>query len=222
MKSIFKINKKTKASSTKPKFLEGIKVQNTKGEDVIISDFWKKQTVVLKVLRRFGCPLCRYESRLLSELKPEFDALDIKLIAIGFENVGLNDFLSGGYWDWEILVDNERNVHTSLDLKKVPVSVGLKDLMSSATRAAIMAATKAGIQGDFKGDGFQLGGTFVVEKATSKLLYAYRQVGAGSYSSLKEVYESCGGDPEEVDEKAPEECIAYVKTCIDSRKCFTK
>ncbi|KAJ9052758.1 hypothetical protein DSO57_1031036 [Entomophthora muscae] len=220
MKSIFKINKSTKAPAVKPKFLEGIKVKNSKGEDVIISDFWKKQTVVLKVLRRFGCPLCRYESRLLSELKPEFDALDIKLIAIGFENVGLNDFLSGGYWDWEILVDNERSVHTSLDLKKIPVSAGLKDLMSSATRAAIMAATKAGIQGDLKGDGFQLGGTFVIEKGTSKLLYEYRQVGAGSYSSLKEVYGSCGGDPEEVDEKAPEECITYVKMCTEKGECY--
>ncbi|KAJ9052756.1 hypothetical protein DSO57_1031034, partial [Entomophthora muscae] len=203
-----------------PKFLDGIRVKDSKGEDFIISNFWKKQTVVLKVLRRFGCPLCRYESRLLSELKPEFDALDIKLIAIGFENVGLEDFLSGEYWDWEILVDNERSVHIALDLKKVPVSAGLKDLMSSATRAAIMAATKAGIQGDLKGDGFQLGGTFVIEKETSKILYEYRQLGADSYTSLKEVYESCGGDPEEVDEKAPKECITYIKRCNEKGKCY--
>ncbi|KAJ9052760.1 hypothetical protein DSO57_1031038 [Entomophthora muscae] len=221
MKSIFKINKKSTAPVAKRKFLDGIKVQNTKGEDVVISDYWKKQTVVLKVLRRFGCPLCRYESRLLSELKPEFDAMKIKLIAIGFENVGLEDFLSGGYWDWEILIDNERSVHTALDLKKVPVSTGLKDLMSSATRAAIAAANKAGIQGDLKGDGFQLGGTFVIEKGTGELLYEFRQVGAGSYTSLKEIYMSCGGDPDEVDEKAPEECIAYVKMCTDKGKCFS-
>ncbi|KAJ9089051.1 hypothetical protein DSO57_1016839 [Entomophthora muscae] len=219
MKTSFRISKKHVASSAKPKFLEGIKVLNSQGQYVLVSDFWKRYTVVLKVVRRFGCPLCRYESRLLSELKPEFNALNIKLIAIGCEDVGLDDFLMGGYWDWEILVDNERNVHTALNLKKVSVSMGFKDLMSSATRAAITAANQSGIGGDFKGDGLQLGGTFVVEKGTGKVLYEYRQLGAGSYTSLKEIYKCCGGDPDEVEEKAPETCITYVKMTDLDVKC---
>ncbi|KAI9292788.1 hypothetical protein K502DRAFT_355798 [Neoconidiobolus thromboides FSU 785] len=219
VKSFFKLNKKPKSSLGKPGFLEGIKVKDSKGGQIIISDLWKRQTCVLKVLRRFGCPLCRYESRILSELKDEFDELNIKLVAVGFEDVGLGDFLSGGYWDWQILIDDERSVHKALDLPKLPVSAGLKDLMSSATRAAIAAAQKAGISGDLKGDGFQLGGTFVVEKETGKLLYEFRQLGAGAYTSSKEIYEACGGDPDDIEEKAPEECIAYVKRCTSKETC---
>ncbi|KAJ9057843.1 hypothetical protein DSO57_1004625 [Entomophthora muscae] len=221
VKSFFKVSKKTAAPASKPKFLEGITVKNAKGDPVVVSDLWKRTTVILKVLRRFGCPLCRYESRLLSELKPELDALGIKLAAVGFEDVGLSDFLAGGYWDWDILIDTERSVHKALNLPKLPVSAGLKDLMSAATRSAIAAAQKAGITGDLKGDGFQLGGTFVVEKVTGELLYDFKQVGAGSYCSLKEIYEACGGDPDDIDEKAPEDCIAYTKkVCTIGGECF--
>lgn len=190
-------------------FLEGIEVQRETGEKVLLTSLWRSQVVVLKVLRRLGCPLCRYETRLLSELKPEFDALKIKFLAVGFEKVGLYDFLSGCYWDWEVLVDAERAVYLALDLKRMSVSAGLKDLVSSSTLAAIRASNRAGIYGDFQGDGFQLGGTFVVERETGKILYEYRQVGPGSYVSLKEVYERCGGDPDDVDEQAPKQCISY-------------
>lgn len=217
---LFKLKKKTKILVDKPKFLQGIKVRTVEGEMVTLSDYWEYNTVVLKILRRFGCPLCRFESRLLSELKPEFESMGIKLLAVGFEEIGFGDFISGGYWNWDILIDKERNTYSALALKRTPVAAGIFDLMSGATIAALSAAQKAGIRGDLRGDGFQLGGTFVVEKGTSKLLYEYRQEGAGSYASLKELFEICGGDPDEVEEKAPEECIVYKKICNVGNKCF--
>ncbi|KAJ9080390.1 hypothetical protein DSO57_1025599 [Entomophthora muscae] len=211
MKQMFKITKKTFTIANKPRFLKGVLVQNSKGEDVAISDCWKKHIVVLKVLRRFGCPLCRYESRLLSELKAEFDALDIKLVAIGFERVGLEDFLAGGFWSWEVLIDCERSVHMALGVKKMSVSEGIQDLMSSSTRAAVSASVMGETYGDLRGDSFQLGGTYVIEKKSGSILYEFRQAGVGHHASLKEIYSSCGGDPEQVEEKSPRECITYRK-----------
>ncbi|KAJ9089052.1 hypothetical protein DSO57_1016840 [Entomophthora muscae] len=209
MKSFFKIKKKAAIPAVKHKFLDGIKVKNSKGEHVLISDYWKRYTVVLKVVRRFGCLLCRYETRLLSELKPEFDALKVRFLAIGFEDVGLYDFLSGCFWDWEVLIDTEQAVHLALGLKRMPMSAGVKDLISSTTRAAILASNRAGIYGDFRGNGFQLGGTFIVEKGTSRLLYEHRQSSPGCYVSLKELYSCCGGNPDDIDEQAPPQCISY-------------
>ncbi|KAJ9052414.1 hypothetical protein DSO57_1034439 [Entomophthora muscae] len=209
MKSFFKLGK-TQAAS-RGKLLEGITVANGDGQQVLLSNFWKTKTVLLKVLRRFGCPLCRYEISLLSELKPEFDALDVKLIAIGFEKLELKDYLAGRYGDWEVLVDTKKEVYSALNLKKVSVSTVIKDLISSSRRAAISAAAQAGIHGNLKGDGFQLGGTFVIEKGTGELVYEFRQSSVSDFSSLKEIYQSCNGDPADVEEKAPRECINYIK-----------
>ncbi|KAJ9054194.1 hypothetical protein DSO57_1017157 [Entomophthora muscae] len=220
VKSIFKITTRSKLPEKKLGFLEGIKVQNSKGAMLDISDYWKTDTVLLKVLRRFGCPLCRYESRMLSELKPEFDALGVRLVAVGFDVLGLYDFMAGGYWEWEILLDQDRSLHTALNLNKLPISSGLKNLISATTIAATSAAHKAGIIGDFKGDAFQLGGTFVIEKGTGIVLYEHRQTGTGSFTSVKELYECCGGDPDEVEDKAPKECISYMSMCNLKSKCF--
>ncbi|KAJ9054196.1 hypothetical protein DSO57_1017159 [Entomophthora muscae] len=219
-KLFFKVNNRTKVNVVKPMFLEGIQVQNANGHFVLVSSLWKSKTVLLKVLRRFGCPLCRYESRLLSELKPEFEFLGIRLVAIGFERVGLEDFIAGGFWEWELFIDTERSIYTALNLHKVSVSTGLRNMVSASTLAATAAAHRAGIFGDLRGDDFQLGGTFVVERATGKLLYEYRQKFAASYASIRDIYALCGGDPDEVEEKAPLECLVYRSMRDLDKKCF--
>ncbi|KAI9295636.1 hypothetical protein K502DRAFT_364833 [Neoconidiobolus thromboides FSU 785] len=198
----------------KPVFLQGIKVQALTGDSILITDLWKNNTVILKVLRRFGCPLCRYESRLLSNLKPEFDKLGVRLIGIGFEEVGLQEFIDGKYWEWELFLDTDKTVHKALGLTKMSILVGLSDLLTSASRAAVSAALKLGISGDFNGDGFQLGGTYVVGAGEKGLLYEYKQTGAAIFPSIKSVFKACGGNPDNVEDMAPEECIFYQESVL--------
>jgi prostamide/prostaglandin F2alpha synthase len=83
--------------------------------------------------------------------------------------------LDGKYWEWELFLDTDRTVHKALGLVKYGIVAGLADLVTSASRKAVSAALKLGIKGNFDGDGFQLGGTFVVGPGNTGLLYEYRQ-----------------------------------------------
>ncbi|KAI0218353.1 hypothetical protein L0F63_006056, partial [Massospora cicadina] len=169
MPNLFK--KFTDKAGSKSNFLQGITVQSLTGDTVLITDLWKDSTVILKVMRSFGCPTCRYEfkskfivaryeSRMLANLKPEFgnklnpssdllDKLNVKLVGIGFEEAGLQEFLDGKYWEWELYIDTERTVHRVLGLAKTSVASGLAEIFTSATRSG---ASKGGA----KGDKFQL------------------------------------------------------------------
>ncbi|KAI9296741.1 hypothetical protein K502DRAFT_323660 [Neoconidiobolus thromboides FSU 785] len=190
-----------------------------KKNPITLNTLWNNCTVILKVLRRLGCPLCRYESRLLSELKPLFDDLGVKLVAITFDEVGLEDFLSGGFWQWGLYLDKERLTHSALGLTRTSAFTGISDLFTATGRAAIKAAQDKKIAGDFKGDGFQLGGTFVV-RSEAGLVYEYRQKTAALYPSIREIYQAAGGDPDDVEEQAPPECIAYQGVCdLKTGKC---
>lgn len=209
--AILRIQSKTQLESSPQVFLQGLRVKDRLGKVIQVSEMWNKKTVILKVLRRFGCPLCRYESRLLSELKPDFDDLDVRLIAIGCENIGFDEFLYGGYWNWEIYVDEERSVYTALGLNSATVGEVIKDSVSLATRIALAAAQAIGIQGNVVGNSQQLGGTFIIHKGNGKILYEMKQTSGSDFCSLKELFEVCGGDPEVIDEKAPEECTVYRK-----------
>ena len=49
-------------------------------------------------MRRFGWPFCRIGAKQLSALKPQLDANNVRLIGIGLEELGLEDFQKGGYF----------------------------------------------------------------------------------------------------------------------------
>ncbi|KAI9297353.1 hypothetical protein K502DRAFT_323339, partial [Neoconidiobolus thromboides FSU 785] len=67
--------------------------------------------VVVKLMRRFGCPLCRMEAKALSSYKPIFDKYNVKLIGIGFDINGYKEFEQGNYWDGELYLDQEKKVY---------------------------------------------------------------------------------------------------------------
>jgi len=53
---------------------------------------------VIYFLRRFGCPVCRWISKNLSALKPTLDENNVKLIGIGPEKNGMEEFIKGNYF----------------------------------------------------------------------------------------------------------------------------
>lgn len=129
---------------TRRGFLEGVLLVGVDGEPRMLSDLWRDGTVILKVQHAPGCPVCRYEIRLLSDLKPSFDDLHVRLVGVGFEEVTLQEFLDGKYWEWELFLDPERSVPWALHLHGSPFARML-DRLGLRRRHSRLGAETCGI-----------------------------------------------------------------------------
>lgn len=128
--------------------------------------------------------MCRDYAIMLSEIKPELDSMDVSLVALGHEMLGLGEFYTGGYWKGDLFVDKEKVVY-----EKLGTGTGnLLGLMASETLAAGKAATERGTEGNMEGDGFQLGGVWVFA-ADGTCTYAYISKSFGDHPSPAKVLE---------------------------------
>lgn len=65
---------------------------------VELRSLWQEQACVVVGLRRFGCIVCRWIARDLSSLKGLLDVHGVRLVGVGPEARGLQEFLDGGYF----------------------------------------------------------------------------------------------------------------------------
>ena len=61
-------------------------------QNVTVESLYKNHTCVITFLRRFGWSFCRFGAKEISKLKPQLDANGIRLIGIGLEELGLEEF----------------------------------------------------------------------------------------------------------------------------------
>jgi peroxiredoxin len=59
-----------------------IPVLDTEGKPVVLSSFWKKQTLVLAFTRHFGCPQCKEMVDELHTVRPELEARGLSLVIV--------------------------------------------------------------------------------------------------------------------------------------------
>ena len=67
-------------------------------QNVAMESLWAKQPVVITFLRRFGWPFCRLGARQLSTLKPRLDANNVRLVGVGLEELGVEEFVKGEFF----------------------------------------------------------------------------------------------------------------------------
>jgi hypothetical protein len=65
---------------------------------VELRSLWQEQACVVAGLRRFGCMVCRWIAKDLSSLKGLLDQHGVRLVGVGPEALGLQEFLDGGYF----------------------------------------------------------------------------------------------------------------------------
>jgi hypothetical protein len=124
--------------------------------------------VVLVFFRRFGCPLCRHGAQKLSLLKQVLDKNNVRLIGIGLEE-DVGNFFGKNMFSGELFIDSSYASHKALQLKRKGIMQGFGVFDRRAWRAFDLAG---GLAYNLKGDGLQLGGTFVVGKgACSGVLF---------------------------------------------------
>ncbi|KAJ9088786.1 hypothetical protein DSO57_1019796 [Entomophthora muscae] len=205
MNSIAAIKSKKELPSSK--FLENITVTTTDGDSVKLSSLWKHQDVVLKVLPRLGCRLCKYEAQSLGELRMLTDPSAVALAAVCFTGPDLQTFLSNGYWAWEIFLDDAREVYRKAELHRFTRWEAVKNYLSKYFKAmSSYVDHEFAFPNNFRGDRLQLGGTFIIRKG-GEMLYQFKPTKLAMYPSIKEMYSCLGGNPDDIEEPTPAEFV---------------
>jgi len=148
----------------------------TDNTDVPIRSLYAIQPIVLIFLRRFGCQLCRsYALKLSNELHPILKKNNIGFIGVGLERLGLEEFQQGNYFSGDLYVDEGKKAYQILGLPYLGWIKGITDLFKSSSKAWNDETKKMGVEGNLKGDGFQLGATYVVGPKDGKVWLAHPQ-----------------------------------------------
>lgn len=61
-------------------------------------NLWQDQTTLIIFFRRWGCLFCRLWARELADLAPVLKENNIRLVGIGVDEIGLDDFVKGKYF----------------------------------------------------------------------------------------------------------------------------
>uniref|UniRef100_A0A673TT17 Peroxiredoxin like 2B n=1 Tax=Suricata suricatta TaxID=37032 RepID=A0A673TT17_SURSU len=154
------------------------------GEAVELRSLWLEQACVVAGLRRFGCSVCRWIARDLSSLKGLLEQHGVRLVGVGPEALGLQEFLEGGYFAGELYLDESKRFYKELGFKRrwarsspVPGPASclprynslsiLPAALGKPVRDVALKARAVGIQGNLSGDLLQSGGLLVVPKEVS-------------------------------------------------------
>ncbi|KAI9297729.1 hypothetical protein K502DRAFT_356061 [Neoconidiobolus thromboides FSU 785] len=202
------------------KVIEDIVVKDRFGNDIKVKELWKERTVIVKVLRRLGCCLCRQEAKMLSEMQPLFEKHNVGLVAITHEDVDSSVFITSGYWNWDIYMDYERKVYKAAGLHKVSLSYIFYVLRKRILKSLVGFLRDKGIPNTIqKGSIRQLGGTFVINPR-GEIIYSFKAKKFGQFPSIKEIYGLIGGDPDEIHDDTPEEYV-YTRERLNEEESFS-
>lgn len=169
---------------------------------------WSESDVVIYFLRRFGCPVCRWISREISSIKQALDENNVKLIGIGPEAVGIDEFVSGKYFAGDLYTDEKREVYQALGFSKFSMMGALGAAVDKETRDLNNKAKSAGLGGNFKGDLKQLGGLLIIKKGGEQLLY-FKQEKASEYVKNSAILNKLGINEKTEDNERPDMQCPY-------------
>lgn len=161
--------------------------RNTK-ETILLEDLWKEKPCVLFFLRRLGCPICRSYIEMVERFRQEYESRGARLVCLSFEAFGEGSdrdrsFTKYSFWNGEIYTI-EKIVYEELFGRKGLLDnfFGLLDIDKEAYERS------KSTPGNMKGDGFQLGGQFVLAPG-GKILLEHRQKLFGDDAKLVDIFE---------------------------------
>lgn len=157
--------------------------------------------------------MCRMGAKELSAIKPQLDANNVRLVGVGVEELGVEEFVQGKFWAGELYIDEKKQSYSALGFRRLGYFATAGALLSKALRAGMKKASDQGITGNIKGDGFQNGGTIIVDK-DGKVLFEYKQVEPSDHVDPNEILKALGIKSESTEEASPkkEECNEDVCT----------
>jgi prostamide/prostaglandin F2alpha synthase len=162
-------------------------------QDVTLSSLWSEGPAIIYFLRRFGCQICRWHAKNVSQLAAPLDGKNVRFVAIGPEKLGWDEFVQGKFWaSPEVYYDPEKKLYQELGMKRSGILGVMGGMLTKKTWDMVGKTRSAGVSGNLKGDIYQLGGLFVVDKGGDKILYEFRQADFNDYPDVQAIAKSLG------------------------------
>ncbi|TRY63378.1 hypothetical protein TCAL_09031 [Tigriopus californicus] len=137
-------------------------------------------------------------AREISSLLPIFAKNNVRLIGVGLEPLGVDEFIQGKFFGGELFIDMEKKSYSALGFKRMSLLGLFPAVLAKKARDFAARAKKLNLGGNMKGDGFQNGGALVVEVGGTQTLLTYVQQDAPDHVSNAEVLKALGIEDEPV------------------------
>ncbi|XP_023326168.1 prostamide/prostaglandin F synthase [Eurytemora carolleeae] len=115
-----------------------------------------------------------------------------RLIAVGLEPQGLEEFVLGEFFSGELFVDVDKKAFSNLGFKRLTFLQLFPAIFSKKTREANAKAKSLNLGGDMKGDGYQNGGCMVVGAGGNPLMFSFRQEEPSDHPENQQILEALG------------------------------
>ncbi|KAF1373613.1 hypothetical protein PFLUV_G00240740 [Perca fluviatilis] len=155
------------------KYLEETELKTLKGDKRILKakSLWEGSGAVIMA-----------EAAELSSLKPQLDELGVPLYAVVKEDVGTEVQNFRPYFKGEIFLDEKRRFYGPRERK-----MGLMAFLRVGVWMNGLRAFKTGFMGNVLGEGFVLGGVFVIGRGKQGILLEHREVEFGDKVNIEDV-----------------------------------
>ncbi len=157
----------------------------------VLRDLWGQKPVVILFLRRLGCMLCRNYAKEMDKVRPLIETKGGQVVALSFEAFGEGSdsdrtFEKFGFWTGPIYKIDQSVYEKLFGSKKMLDNLfGLLDMKKEAVDKAKADKTP----GNYSGNGFILGGQFVVN-TDGKVILDHRQKVFGDDATFEALYDA--------------------------------
>lgn len=126
--------------------------------------------------------MCREEAAELSSLKPELDELGVPLFAVVKEDLGTEVQNFRPFFKGQIFLDEKRHFFGPRERR-----MGLLGFLRVGVWMNGLRAFKNGFTGNVFGEGYVLGGVFVIGRAQQGILLEHREIEFGDKVNSEDV-----------------------------------
>ena len=116
----------------------------------------------------------------------------MRLIGVGLETLGVEEFLEGKFFDGELFVDESKESFQRMGFKQLSYLEVLPSVFSNKAAGAFLTAIGMNVGGNIYGDGFQNGGCLVVGSGGSPTLYTFKQLDPTDHPENEQILKALG------------------------------
>uniref|UniRef100_A0A3B4A763 Peroxiredoxin-like 2A n=1 Tax=Periophthalmus magnuspinnatus TaxID=409849 RepID=A0A3B4A763_9GOBI len=170
-----------KVDSASVDYLGDANLRSTTDDDKVIkaNTLWEKSGAVVMAVK------CLQEAAELSSLKPQLEERGVPLVAVVKEDIGteIQDFRP--HFAGDIYIDEKRHFYGPLQRR-----MGGLGFIRLGVWQNFFRAWRSGYQGNMNGEGFILGGVFVIGPGNQGILLEHREKEFGDRVDIADVLEA--------------------------------